>query len=207
MPAACIATSVPLDIAIPISAAANAGASLMPSPTIATKPWARFNCATILALSSGNTCAYTWLIPSWLPTLVALPWLSPEIMTVSISWFCNRFIAEMAVGFSTSPNANIPSKVDAADDMANHEILSPCASSDSEATFNATQSTPNSSIKRALPKYKRWSPTKPTKPLPGKACSSSTGCSNKPLACAALTTALASGCSLPTCRLAARVNK
>ncbi len=36
MPAACMATSVPVAIAMPISAAASAGASLMPSPTIAT---------------------------------------------------------------------------------------------------------------------------------------------------------------------------
>ena len=36
MPAACIATSVPVAIAMPTSAAASAGASLMPSPTIAT---------------------------------------------------------------------------------------------------------------------------------------------------------------------------
>ena len=37
MPAACIATSVPVAIAMPTSAAASAGASLMPSPTIATR--------------------------------------------------------------------------------------------------------------------------------------------------------------------------
>ena len=37
--AASIATSVPAPIAIPMSAEANAGASFMPSPTIATRPW------------------------------------------------------------------------------------------------------------------------------------------------------------------------
>ena len=36
LPANSIATSVPAPIAIPMSALANAGASLMPSPTIAT---------------------------------------------------------------------------------------------------------------------------------------------------------------------------
>jgi hypothetical protein len=36
MPAACMATSVPVDMAMPTSAAASAGASLMPSPTMAT---------------------------------------------------------------------------------------------------------------------------------------------------------------------------
>ena len=40
MPAASMATSVPVAIAMPISAAASAGASLMPSPAIATTPCA-----------------------------------------------------------------------------------------------------------------------------------------------------------------------
>ena len=41
MPAVCMATSVPVAMAMPISAAASAGASLMPSPTMATTSPAR----------------------------------------------------------------------------------------------------------------------------------------------------------------------
>ena len=43
-------------------------------------------------------------------------------------------------------------------------------------------------------------------PRPGKACTSVAGCKCRFLCCAAVTTAFASGCSLPTCKLAASSN-
>ena len=51
---ASIATSAPVPIAIPRSAAASAGASLIPSPTIATTWPAACSAATLAALSAGQ---------------------------------------------------------------------------------------------------------------------------------------------------------
>ena len=76
MPAASMATSVPPPMAMPMSAAARAGASLMPSPTIATTP-VFFSSATVAALSAGSTSAWTSLMPSASATTLALPRLSP----------------------------------------------------------------------------------------------------------------------------------
>ena len=57
--AASFATSVPVPIAIPISACFKAGASLTPSPVIA-EIWPLFcHARTILILFSGETRAYT----------------------------------------------------------------------------------------------------------------------------------------------------
>ena len=58
-----IATSVPAPMAIPMSAVANAGASLTPSPTMATFLPALCSSATLAALSPGSTSAITVLSP------------------------------------------------------------------------------------------------------------------------------------------------
>ena len=59
MSADSIATSVPEPIAIPMSACARAGASLIPSPTIATFRFSTCNFFTSFDLSCGNTSAST----------------------------------------------------------------------------------------------------------------------------------------------------
>ena len=59
MSAASMATSAPVPIAMPTSAAASAGASLMPSPTIATMRPSACSRATAAALSAGRTSART----------------------------------------------------------------------------------------------------------------------------------------------------
>ena len=59
-----IATSVPLPMAIPISACAKAGASLIPSPTIPTFTPVSCNFFTSFALSAGKTSAKTKSIPT-----------------------------------------------------------------------------------------------------------------------------------------------
>ena len=55
--AAFFAASVPVDIAMPISASINAGASFIPSPTIATNPSELFKDLTISAFFSGKIFA------------------------------------------------------------------------------------------------------------------------------------------------------
>ena len=64
MCAASIATSVPAPIAMPTSARASAGASLTPSPTIATRRPASWSPRTFASLSSGSTSAKTSSMPT-----------------------------------------------------------------------------------------------------------------------------------------------
>ena len=59
-----IATSVPVPIAIPTWACASAGASLIPSPAIATMRPSAWSRLTTLAFCSGRTSASTSSIPS-----------------------------------------------------------------------------------------------------------------------------------------------
>ena len=57
-----MATSVLPPKEIPTCAFANAGASLMPSPTIADKP-SLFNCSIFSSFSCGSCSPYTVSIP------------------------------------------------------------------------------------------------------------------------------------------------
>jgi hypothetical protein len=70
-------------MAMPTSAAASAGASLMPSPTIATTAWPPpgLELADDAALSAGSTSARTSAMPSRRATACALPRLSPLTST------------------------------------------------------------------------------------------------------------------------------
>ena len=78
-----IATSVPAPIAIPISAFVSAGASLIPSPTIATLPCF---CSSEITASfpSGFTPATTRSTPATLAIALAVRSLSPVNITTCI---------------------------------------------------------------------------------------------------------------------------
>ena len=84
--AASIAISVPAPIAIPISALVSAGASLIPSPTIATFPFS-FKSRMTLSFPSGKTPAITWSTPACSPIAFAVRSLSPVNMTTRIPMF------------------------------------------------------------------------------------------------------------------------
>ena len=75
---ASIATSVPVPIAIPTSAWASAGASLRPSPTIATRRPCFCSFLTKSAFCDGNTSATTSSMPTSLATAAAAFFESPE---------------------------------------------------------------------------------------------------------------------------------
>ena len=81
MSADSMATSVPAPMARPTSARARAGASLMPSPTMATFRPSAWREATFFSLSWGRTPATTVSTPSARPTASAVRWLSPVSMT------------------------------------------------------------------------------------------------------------------------------
>ena len=81
-PALSTATSAPVPMAIPMSARASAGASLTPSPAMATIRPSDFNRVIALSLSSGKTSATTSSIPSRRATASAVRRLSPVSMMI-----------------------------------------------------------------------------------------------------------------------------
>ncbi|CEG10680.1 hypothetical protein BN961_04122 [Afipia felis] len=82
-PALSIATSVPVPMAMPTSAAARAGASFTPSPAIATTRPDFCSLLTTALFWSGSTSASTSEMPSRFATAFAVVLLSPvSIMTL-----------------------------------------------------------------------------------------------------------------------------
>ena len=103
-----MATSVPVPMAMPTSAAASAGASLTPSPAIATtRPLSR-NCFTTRPLSSGRISASTSAIPSLAATACAVVRLSPVNMTTRIPSSCKTRIASGVLALIGSAIASNP---------------------------------------------------------------------------------------------------
>jgi hypothetical protein len=105
---ASIAMSVPVPMAIPTSAAASAGASLIPSPTMATTRPSLQSLSTSFALSSGRTSAKTFSIPACFAMKSAVRRLSPVNITTSIPSFLSSRIASLDVSFSVSATPMMP---------------------------------------------------------------------------------------------------
>ena len=105
--AASIAISVPAPIAIPISALVSAGASLIPSPTMATFPFF-FNFRITASFPSGRTSAMTSSTPAWRPIAFAVLSLSPVSITTWIPIFCSSLTAFGLSSLMTSATAMIP---------------------------------------------------------------------------------------------------
>src|SRR5436305_1870633 len=82
MLAASLAACVPVFIATPTSACASAGASLVPSPVIATRWPAACSERSNLSLSSGFACARKSSTPASPAMAAAVSALSPVIITV-----------------------------------------------------------------------------------------------------------------------------
>ena len=86
MSAESMATSVPAPMAMPVSALVRAGASLMPSPTMATFPLS-FSLRISASFPSGRTPAITRSTPACFPMALAVRSLSPVSMTTSMPIF------------------------------------------------------------------------------------------------------------------------
>ena len=108
MSALSMATSVPAPIAIPTSAAASAGASLIPSPIIATLCPCAFNSLTFFSLSCGSTSATTSAIPSFCRTASAVRRLSPVSMMTLTPIFSHALIASWEVALTVSDTPMMP---------------------------------------------------------------------------------------------------
>ena len=100
------ATSVPLPIAIPMVDAFIAGASLIPSPTIASGPRA-FSSVTALTLSAGNNPALN-SSPSSPAIAAAARGLSPVRITPCTPSLCSAATASFASSRRVSRSASIP---------------------------------------------------------------------------------------------------
>ena len=105
-----MATSAPVPMATPTSAWASAGASLMPSPTMATRcPWA-CSASMTAALSPGSTSA--WIREGSMPTRRATDSAVARSSPVSIQTVrpcaSSVRIASMASALIGSAMASIP---------------------------------------------------------------------------------------------------
>ena len=198
--AASIATSVPAPMAIPTSARVSAGASLMPSPTIATFPasasW-RMTCS----LPSGFTPAMTRSTPASRPTACAVRSLSPVSITTRMPIPCSSrtawgLSALMASATAITPRS-LPSRA------KNRGVLPDSAS------CSACLRTPSFTWARwlmnsMLPPVMAAPSTAADRPLPGTARKSTA--SGRLRSPAYARTARASGCSLFFSSAAARVS-
>ena len=99
---ASIATSVPVPIASPRSACASAGASLTPSPTIATTSPASCNRRTSATFPAGSTSATTRSTPTWSATPRAIDAVSPVNSTGVNPSDRSSAIASRLVGLTRS---------------------------------------------------------------------------------------------------------
>ena len=203
-PAVCIATSVPVDIATPTSARASAGASLIPSPTIATRrPCAR-RLVTSSAFFCGEHSAKTSSIPSWCAIALAAAGLSPLAMISRSPSLRSAAKTPAADGFTGSA---IPSAPKHRPCSATSTTVCPCCCQPPSASRHAAEiSTPACSKKRALPSSTGTAPTRPRRPSPGTAVTACTGAQTSRFSRAACSSAEASGCSLPCSSDAAKVS-
>ncbi len=165
------ATSVPPPIAIPTSAAASAGASLMPSPTWATICPSARSASTMRCLSAGRSSAQT-AMPSAPPMAAAVQALSPVSITVAMpaSRSARRPAAASGRGSSrtamrpaaSSPETRTDTVLPASLSAAIRDLASSPRATCSSAAAGESSAT-------ASP------PTLPATPLPGKALAFATG--------------------------------
>ncbi|OQC04615.1 MAG: hypothetical protein BWX79_02464 [Alphaproteobacteria bacterium ADurb.Bin100] len=114
--------------------------------------------------------------------------------------------AACAPGLGSSPKAiNARSTSPSVVRSAMADTVAPCCCSSVARAASGLSATPSSSIQRRLPIRKLRPSTSPSLPRPGTARTLSGAPNVISLAFAAATTARASGCSLPLCRLAAAI--
>ena len=186
-----MATSAPAPMAMPISARVRAGASLMPSPTMATLPLA-FKPRITLSLPSGNTPAMTSSTPACLPMALAVFSLSPVSMMTRRPIFRSSVTAWAVSSLITSATAMMPSRFPSA---AKNSGVFP-SSANRFASFSIFSGTVATLlINFRLPPDSLVSPTFAAKPLPGSAWKAVTSRSSAS-PCPRWTMARAKGCSL-----------
>ena len=187
-----MATSVPAPMATPVSAAVSAGASFMPSPTIATLPSfcsSRMTCC----LPSGSTPAMVSSTPACAPMAAAVRLLSPVSMTTLMPSFSSSAIASAESRFTVSATAITPSSLPSS---AKKSGVLPCSESASAARLALSGTETAELIYLALPPNRGLPMYFAVRPLPLTAEKSATSEAETPRSSPSATIALASGCSL-----------
>ena len=187
------ATSVPLPIAMPTSACASAGASLTPSPTMATTAPATCSRRTSATFPSGSTPATTRSTPAAAPMALAVRSLSPVSITTESPKPCRRSIACRELARMGSDTATRPASIPS---TATYTGVLPCAESSAACGASGATEMPPSCRKAALPTASVFDATTPCAPRPVMEWKRSGVVSTRPRAVAARTIASASGCSL-----------
>ena len=144
-----IATSVPVPIAIPTSALAKAGASLIPSPAIATMRPSFCNLLTSSSLSAGLTSPCTSSIPRRAATERAVVRPSPVAITIRSPASFRVASASGVLFLMGSDTASRPANSPL---MARCITLAPSERSSSACGIRDCTEIPNCSISAVLPK-------------------------------------------------------
>ena len=157
-------------MAMPVSARVRAGASLMPSPTMATLP-AACSWRITASLPSGSTPAITASTPACLPMASAVRWLSPVSMTTLMPMACSSRMARGLSSLMVSATAMTPSRRPAP--PKNSGVL-PCAESSAAACASSAGTVTLVPVKAALPPKISLPSSLALRPLPGRAAKSVT---------------------------------
>ena len=165
-----MATSVPAPMAMPVSARVRAGASLMPSPTMATLP---DSCSLRMtaSLPSGRTPAITSSTPACLPMASAVRWLSPVSITTRMPMFCSSWMARGLSSLMVSATAMTPISLPA---PPKKRGVLPCAERAAASFCNASGTSTLVAMKLALPPKISMPSSLAERPLPGRAVKSVT---------------------------------
>ncbi len=193
MSAALIATSVPEPRARPRLAAASAGPSLTPSPTIATECPAARRRAMTAALSAGRAPAMTSSTPAVAPTAFAVASLSPVSRTDRRPSRRSSASARAAEGLIVSLTARRPRIW--LSHSASTVVQPPCSHRAACSDSAAGMAMPRSRKSLARPTVTSWPATTPRAPRPGRAVNP-LGCGRSPASArAAELIAAATACS------------
>ena len=194
MPALSMATSVPVPMAIPTSAPARAGASLMPSPATATVLPSACSLWTSLNLSSGIIPALKDVRWRSAATAPAVTGLSPVSMTTSIPCLSSCSMADPLVSLMRSPMATKPTTSPSTD---RKETVFPCFRCPPASRFMASvRPAPARAIISSFPRAAFFPLTIPSTPIPLTARNPSASGASIPRALPWATVASARGCSL-----------
>ena len=203
MPPLSIATSVPVPIAMPTSAWASAGASLMPSPAMATLRPSFCRSRTTSNFFSGKTSASNSSMPRLLATASAVARLSPVSMTRRIPSVLRLRTACTAKGLTGSA---MPISPAAWPSIATKTTVCPCRRSSSAFCFSPATEMPLSSTNRSLPTRTCRSSIWAVTPNPVREWKSRAFPKIKLRSLAVRTIPFPRGCSLPCSTMAARRN-
>ena len=179
------ATSVPLPMAIPTSARARAGASLTPSPIMATRRPCDRSASTTVIFSSGRSPAWTRSIPSCLATARAVGSRSPVTIETSSPIARRAATAWRAEPRTASASSTVPAYAPSTSTWMG--VTTPSPPSSAASGTSGTRAEPPAATARP--------PTRALMPNPGSYSKASGTATGRPRLRACSTTASPSGCS------------